>query len=130
MDIMGAKLGASRRSHSPELKAIVIEECRQPGASVAAIAMARGLNANLVHQWLRASKSQASEAVTQMASSTGFVAVKLSEPAVPKAAPPSVPTTASRDIHIELRRGASTVSVSWPVEAAAQCGAWISEWLR
>ena len=43
----------SRRKHSAELKARVLSECAQPGASVAAIAQVNGLNANLVHRWLR-----------------------------------------------------------------------------
>lgn len=50
---MAAKPGAPRRKHSLELKAAVVEECRRPGVSVAAIALAHGLNANLVHQWMR-----------------------------------------------------------------------------
>ena len=34
------------------------------------------------------------------------------------------------DIRIELRRGAATVVVSWPVHEAAACGRWLHEWLR
>ena len=41
-----------RRRHSREFKAEVVQACREPGASVAAIALARGVNANLVHRWL------------------------------------------------------------------------------
>lgn len=43
----------TRRRHSAELKALVLDECAQPGASVAAIAMAHGINANVVHKWRR-----------------------------------------------------------------------------
>ena len=43
----------ARRVHSAELKSKVLAECRRPGASVAAVALAHGLNANLVHKWLR-----------------------------------------------------------------------------
>lgn len=57
MDVMAAKPGAPRRRHSAHLKAEVVSECQKPGASVAAIALARGLNANLVHGWLRLSKA-------------------------------------------------------------------------
>ena len=46
--------GAPRRRHSKLLKAQVLAECSEPGASVAAIAQAHGLNANLVHKWRRA----------------------------------------------------------------------------
>lgn len=41
-----------RRTHSPEFKASVLAACRQPGASIAAVALAHGLNANVVHKWL------------------------------------------------------------------------------
>ena len=42
-----------RHRHSEELKARVLQACVQPGASVAAVAQAHGLNANLVHKWRR-----------------------------------------------------------------------------
>jgi transposase len=35
------------------LKRRVLDECRQPGASVAQVALSHGLNANLVHKWRR-----------------------------------------------------------------------------
>lgn len=40
-----------RRRHSAQLKAQVLAECARPDASVAAVAMAHGLNANVVHKW-------------------------------------------------------------------------------
>jgi hypothetical protein len=43
----------TRRRHDAELKRRVLEECAAPGASVANVAMAHGLNANLVHKWRR-----------------------------------------------------------------------------
>lgn len=44
---------ASRRRHSAEFKAKVLAACNEPGASVAAVALAHDLNANLVHKWRR-----------------------------------------------------------------------------
>ena len=41
-----------RRTHSPEFKARVLAACCQPGASIAAVAQAHGVNANVVHKWL------------------------------------------------------------------------------
>lgn len=40
-----------RRRHSAELKARILAECAVPGASVAKVAMAHGINANIVHGW-------------------------------------------------------------------------------
>ena len=42
---------APRRRHDMDFKAQVLHACRQPGASVAAIARQHGLNANVVHRW-------------------------------------------------------------------------------
>ncbi len=43
---------SSRCVHNAELKARVLAECRQPGASVSAVSIAHGLNANVVRKWL------------------------------------------------------------------------------
>ena len=43
-----------RRYHSPELKRELVARSLQPGASVAAIAMEAGINANLLFTWRRA----------------------------------------------------------------------------
>lgn len=42
-----------RRRHSAEFKAAVLAACTHPGASVASVALAHGVNANLVHRWRR-----------------------------------------------------------------------------
>jgi len=41
-----------KRRHSPEFKARVIAACEARGASVAGIALAHGVNANLVRKWI------------------------------------------------------------------------------
>jgi transposase len=56
-----------------------------------------------------------------VASSEEFVALPLV--ATPKSAEGS-------DIRIELRRGAMTVTITWPAQAAGDCAAWLREWLR
>ena len=110
----------TRRRHSDDLKTQVLHECSKPGASVAAIALSHGLNANLVHRWRRLA---ACEPEAQRAPVAPFIALPLMPPAPPAPPPPA-------DIRIELRRGAATVSVSWPVSAAGDCAAWLREWLR
>ena len=44
---------SQRRSYSKSFKAQVIQECAQPGASIASVALSHSLNANLVHKWIR-----------------------------------------------------------------------------
>lgn len=43
---------SKRRVHGAEFKTQVLAECHQPGASVAAITLAHGLNVNLLRKWL------------------------------------------------------------------------------
>jgi transposase len=133
-----------RRRHGAELKAAVLAACNEPGASVAAVAQAHGLNANLVHQWRRgrgtapatmvaaeaAAPVPTIEATPACATTPTFIPVELPPAANPVAAVSAPVADVEQEIHIELRRGAVTVNVRWPVHAAAQCAAWTREVLR
>jgi transposase len=108
-----------RRHHSDELKAQVLAECLQPGASLASVAMAHGINADLVHRWRRDAWARAHVA-QRPRQVEEFVALPIvSAPA----------ESASGEIRVELRRGALSVSVSWPLAAASSCTAWLRELL-
>lgn len=37
---------------------------------------------------------------------------------------------AAADIRIELRRGATLISVTWPIDSAGECASWVRELLR
>jgi len=113
---------APRRSHSAELRSQVLAQCAQPGASVAAVAMAHGLNANLVRKWQHKAGAAARTQSAAPTRNTGeFVALTLAQPSTPLS--PS-------DIRIELRRGATTMSIHWPILGGGECAAWLREWLR
>lgn len=108
----------SRRRYNAQLRAQVMAECDAPGASVAKVAMSHGINANVVHRW----RQLAREGRTALPSATGeFVPVSL---------PARVPPMHERGIQIQLRRGATTMTITWPVSAAADFGAWMRELLR
>jgi transposase len=115
-----------RRKHSAEFKAEVVAACRKPGVSMAAVAMANRLNANLLRRWVvaeeRAKPSETISAVPARSSveSRTFIPIQVENSAV----------TAAREIAIELRRGATVVKVAWPLAAAADCAAWLRELLR
>ena len=119
-----------RRHHSAELKREVLAHCEVPGASVAAIAQTHGLNAKLVHRWQRndacMSAPSASDAVGE------FVPLALPTPPPPCA--PATPTPSQEisppEIRVEVRRGASSATIIWPLAGATQCGEWLREWLR
>jgi transposase len=105
----------TRRRHSAELKQQILAECAQPGASVASVALSHGINANVVHKWRR--QIHGSSLDLQVPS---FVPVALPAPSC----------AAAPDIRIELRRGATSVSLTWPVCAAEHCAAWMRELLK
>jgi transposase len=109
-----------RRRYGGELKVRVLSECEMPGASVAKVAMAHGINANVVHRWRQLVREGAQATV---AKPSGFVPVAI-------AAPTTLPTANCRDIEVELRRGAMTMKVVWPSTAAADFAAWTRELLR
>ena len=122
----------THRRHSTEFKAQVIRACRQPGVSNAAVALANGLNANMLRRWMReaacadpiAVLGQGALALSAAASASGlpaFVAVQMPSP-------PAAP--AEPDIHIELKRGPTTITMRWPALQAGACATWLRELLR
>ena len=110
-----------RRRHGSELKQRVLTECDAAGASVAQVAMAHGLNANLVHKWRRTTQ-RAAVVAAPIGQRDAFIALPM--------APPIATSPPAPDIRIELRRGAMAVNVAWPQSAAADCATWLRELLR
>ena len=92
-----------RRIHSAEFKAHIVAACCQPGVSSASVAMANGINANLVRRWVKEA-----EVGAQMELGTAASEPKAPSPATtptPKFLPLPIPTPASTvaaDIRIEL----------------------------
>ena len=118
---------APRRRHADELKARVLAACAEPGASVAAVAQAHGLNANLVHKWRR---GRGAPTLTPVGPARGavpahaeFIALALPSTSVAAGGQPHAAPVA--DIRIEWRRGAAAIAVSWPVVAAPECARWL-----
>jgi transposase len=102
--------------------------------SCASVALAKGLNANMLRRWMREAASVDPMAVighgaltlSATASATSlpaFVAVQMPSPA-------PAPAPAESDIHIELKRGATTVVMRWPASLAGACASWLRELLR
>lgn len=119
-----------RRRHSAEFKMEVVKACGEPGASVAAVALSFGLNANLVRQWLRGRGFKPSGGTPQLPAVAPRPQrfVPLAVPATVAAKSETCPPAG--DIRVEVRRGALQVNVSWPQSAAADCAGWLRELLR
>ena len=95
---------STRRVHSAQFKGQVLAECRQPGASVSAVALAHGLDANVVHKWLagRGLKRMGAKAAASKVAAPAiqFVPIELA-PSTRTVAPSS----SSSHIRIELQCG-------------------------
>jgi len=118
-----------RRKHSAEFKAKVVAACRKPGVSIAAVALANSLNANLLRRWVVAEEqAQGADPIETVGGpparleveNRSFIPLQVERPVVTK----------EQEISIELRRGATVVKVAWPLPAAADCAAWLGELLR
>jgi transposase-like protein len=117
-----------RRRYSVEFKAQVVAACQGPGVSLAAIALHHKLNANLLRRWV------------EQAETNDCVLVARSDLAAPPP-PPAAPAlefvplpletrnTRTAEIRVEVRRADLSITVSWPTSEAAQCAAWLREWL-
>lgn len=120
MDTKQERQAVRRRRHGSELKAQVLAECAEAGASVAKVAMTHGLNANLVHKWRR--QAQACAQASTVAAPPAFIALEM--PAAP------VVDQAPEFIDLELQRAGVKVRVRWPMTAACLSAAWLREILR
>jgi len=112
--------GRRRRQYSSEFRADLIKAASQPGVSVAAVALANGMNANLLRRWIKMAQSR-ENMVTAMAASLpveGFVPLSMPSPG------------SDRDVRIELSRGAMSIKVNWPISAAGACALWVREVMR
>jgi transposase len=140
---------APRRRHGAEFKAKVLAACDEPDASISGVALAHGLNANLVRQWragrgvklagvtvtlpARSKAPQSPESTTspRLGAAPEFVAIEM--PAATKtvarvaAEPAEAAPSAEPHIQIELRRGPLHLNVRWPTSAAHDCTAWLRE---
>ena len=110
----------TRRRHDSEFKAQVIAACLQPGVSLAAIALANGLNANMLRKWVRDHRmgigSDGSPPDRGQVRSA-MVPARIEANEVPA------------EIRIDVRRGGTTVQLAWPVDAVASLGRCLRELL-
>ncbi|NMZ42859.1 IS66-like element accessory protein TnpA [Pseudomonas proteolytica] len=109
----------TRRRFSPEFKASIVVQCRQPDVSVARIALDNDLNANLVRRWI----SQARE----VGAIPGFMPISVPTIVSP---PANIATSnTANTIRIEIPRAGGAVVVEWPAEQAHQCAALLRDLL-
>lgn len=107
-----------RRRHAPEFKQGLVALC-QPGVSVSAVALAHGVNANLLRRWIhRYSGEQPLQVMTAPAK---LVAVQVDSPAEAQA---------NDAIEINIQKNSTHISIRWPGHQAKACGQWLGEWVK
>ena len=108
-----------RRTHSIEFKTELVAICSQPGISVSAVALAHGVNSNLVRRWMKQFPVDAKLPVASVPAK--FVPVQIE----------SINTSSSEgDIQFDIQRGATRVNIRWPMDGAQACAQWLSAWLK
>ena len=114
-----------RRIHSAHFKAEAVGACQQPGISIAAVALARGLNAAMLHRWVKAAERSRNPIAIRTTAPTARI--ESSESFVPVSLPPN---PAEGVIRIEVKRRGGTVSVEWPASAGHECALLLRELMR
>lgn len=107
-----------RRHHSAEFKRQVVALC-QPGVSISAVALAHGINANMLRRWIReysgAIPPQTSQAPGKL------VPVQVDMPS---------PAPGSESIEIDIRRNGMRIGIRWPVCQAGACARWLGAMVK
>ena len=122
----------TKRTYSADTKAELLAACRAPGASIAAVASAHGMNANVLHRWLKES-TQSRQRIGSGActDSTAVDIAGQSAPSfisVPLLMKPAVPV--EREIKVEVRKGGLVMTVTWPMSAASDFAHWSASVLK
>ena len=119
----------SRRRYTEEFKKQATEACLIPGVSIASVALANGLNANLLRRWV----TERQEAVAGSVTLPDQHPLEITEPSIPGLVPitvamPEIPP--SGEIKIEIHRNQMLISITWPVSQSTSCADWLRDLLR
>jgi transposase len=94
---------------------------------MAAVALANGLNANVLRRWVNEHETTSKAIAFAPKPSDGtptqpvpaFIPVQLGRESAP-----------DQNIKMELRTGAVLLNITWPVSAASECAAWVAAVIR
>ena len=116
--------GRRHARYSDDFKHQVVAACLEPGVSKAAIALANGLNANMLRRWVVES-SQGRH--SQLATIAKPPQTTLANPDfIPVNFAPA-PSAQIADIRIDLQHARGAIQIHWPVSASSQCAQWLRE---
>ena len=118
----------TRRTYTPQFKSELLTACKQPGASIAALAMQHGMNANVLHRWLKEHR-QGMLMLSAGVPAPAFIPIDLTA-SLPVLASEGEPSAPPSNIRIELQHHAMKVTLHWPVDAAGACAQMLRALLR
>jgi transposase len=113
-----------RRRHSPQFKQQVVEACLAKQASIPKIALAHGLNANMVHRWIRKVQDN------KVPVASGFVALPIQRNTALQPAPSQGRGGDTERIDVEVPFRNQCIKISWPVSQTDRCLALLRELLQ
>ncbi len=127
--LIKAPMRRSRRRYTEEFKKQATEACLIPGVSIASVALANGLNANLLRRWV----TERQEATAGSVTLPDQHPLEITEPSIPGLVPitvamPEIPP--SGEIKIEIHRNQMLISITWPVSQSTSCADWLRDLLR
>lgn len=114
-----------RRKHSELFKAEAIGACQQEGVSIAAVALARGINANMLRCWVR--KAERGNTPIAIRHTTALEAAQPAESFLPVSLPAGA---AASPIRVEVRSKGRSINIEWPASVARECAVWLREWVK
>jgi len=129
----------THRTYTPQFKAELVAQCQLPGASIAALATGHGMNANVLHRWLKEHALQGRHqlvkpTVNPACTATGARGALSPPPGNP---PGFIPVKLGAVVHepkpselkVELRKGALSMSITWPLSCTGATADFV-QWSR
>jgi transposase-like protein len=117
----------THRTYAPEFKAGLVAACQVPGASIAALARQHGMNANVLHRWLKEHQRSGCHALAARSAPGGATP---SPTFIPLTLPAPTPAAREQEIKVELRKGVLSLVVTWPASAVAEFASWTAAILK
>ena len=120
----------THRTYTPAFKAELVSACLEPGTSIAALASSHGMNANVLHRWLKEyARTGRHQPVTPQPPTTPAPLPSMPE-FMPLRLPNATAETVAAELKVELRKGPLSMTVTWPIHAAADFAQWAAAVLK
>ena len=129
-EISRYSLPRTHRTNTSQFKAELVAACLQPGVSIAGLAGQHAMNANVLHRWLKGHRLGGRHQLAVHSPATAPGAASPLAPFIPLHLPAAAPQPHPPEIKVELRKGALSMVVTWPVSAAAECARWAAALLK